>query len=97
MELLLGQTTTTTETAGAGIGITILVLLIFAVSIAIFVFQILCIIDTTKYPDAAWEATGQTKVLWLILTIVGLFACFLISLYYWFAVRPKVRAAAGMG
>jgi hypothetical protein len=95
---LLAQTTTTTSVdAGAGIGITILVLLITAVSIAIFVFQIICIIDTTKYPDAAWEATGQTKAMWLILTIVGLFVCFLLSLYYWFAVRPKVRTAAGMG
>lgn len=95
MDLLLAQTTTSTD-VGAGIGVTILVLLITVVSIAIFVFQILCIIDTTKYPESAWASAGQTKVMWLILTIVGLFVCFLISLYYWFAVRPKVRAAAGM-
>jgi hypothetical protein len=82
---------------GAGIAITILVLLIFAVSIGVLVFQIVCIIDTTKYPDSAWVAAGQTRTTWLILNIVGLFMCFLLSLYYWFAVRPKVRSAAGVG
>lgn len=92
MELLLAQTTSTD--VGAGIGITILVLLISAVSIGIFIFQILCIVDTTKYPDSAWASAGQSKQTWLILTIVGLFVCFVISLYYWFAVRPKVRAAS---
>lgn len=92
MDLLIAQTS---SDVGAGIGVTIMVLLIFAVSVAIFVFQVLCIVDTTKYPDSAWAATGQTKSTWLILTIVGLFVCFLLSVYYWFAVRPKVRAAAG--
>ena len=96
MELLLAQTTTSSD-VGAGIGLSIMVLLIFAISIAVFVFQVLCIVDTTKYPDSAWASTGQTKQTWLILTIVGLFVCFLISLYYWFGVRPKVRAAANMG
>ena len=48
-----------------------------------------------SHPDSAWASTGQTKSTWLILTLVGLFFCFLLSLYYWFAVRPKVRAAAG--
>jgi len=96
MDLLLAQTTTSAD-VGAGIGVTILVLLISAISIGIFVFQIICIIDTTKYPDSAWASAGQSKSTWLILTIVGLFVCFLVSLYYWFAVRPKVRAAAPMG
>jgi uncharacterized BrkB/YihY/UPF0761 family membrane protein len=91
---LLAQATS--SDVGAGVGITILVLLIFALSIAVLVFQVLCIVDTTKYPDPAWEAAGQNKMTWLILTVVGLFVCFLISLYYWFAVRPKVRAAAGV-
>lgn len=91
MDVLIAQA----ADVGAGIAVTIMVLLIFAGSVAILVFQVLCIVDTTKYPDSAWAATGQTKSTWLILTIVGLFVCFLISVYYWFAVRPKVRAAAG--
>ena len=55
MDLLIAQTS---SDVGAGIGVTIMVLLIFAVSVAIFVFQVLCIVDTTKYPDSAWAATG---------------------------------------
>ena len=92
---LLAQTTTSTD-VGAGIGLTILVLIIAAFSIGIFVWQIIAIIDTTKYPDSAWAASGQTKTTALVITILSLFTCFLLTAYYWFAMRPKVRAAAGI-
>lgn len=91
---LLAETTTVDQ--GAGIGITILVILLSIVSLALFVWEILAIVDVLKYSDEAWEQSGQTKVLWLILTVVALFTCILITAYYWFAVRPKVRTAAGL-
>lgn len=91
---LLAETTTVDQ--GADIGITILVILLSIVSLALFVWEILAIVDVLKYSDEAWEQSGQTKVLWLILTVVALFTCILITAYYWFAVRPKVRTAAGL-
>ena len=91
---LLADTTTVDQ--GAGIGPSILVILLSIFAIAIYVWMIVAIIDVLKYSDEAWEQSGQTKVLWLILTVVALFTCILITAYYWFAVRPKVRTAAGL-
>jgi len=98
--MLLAQTvdytTSSTDTAAAGIGL-IFVLIFGVIGFAIFVWEILAIIDTTKYPDSAWAASGQNKQTALIITILSLFTCFLLTAFYWFGIRPKVRAAANMG
>lgn len=94
MLTLLAETTTVDQ--GASIGPGILVVVLAVISIAIFVWEIVAIIDVLKYSDEAWTASGQTKILWLILTIVSLFTCWLLTAYYWFAIRPKVREAAGL-
>lgn len=62
------------------------------------VWYIWLILDMNKYPQTAWDSSAQSKSLWQILWVVGL--CIggglIIGLIYQFAIRPKVRAAAGM-
>lgn len=63
--------------------------IIWLVSLALTVFGI---VDIVRQPDAAWKASGQNKVLWIVLVILLGLIGFLV---YWFAIRPKVVAAAG--
>jgi hypothetical protein len=56
--------------------------------------SIFCIVDVLRHRDFAWQASGQSKTLWLVLSIVGFFVCWLIfDLIYLLAIRPKVVAA----
>lgn len=70
----------------------ILVLLLGAV------IPIVTVIDVATKPDAAFRAAGSSKVLWIILPVVGMLSFGIISLVaaiIWFAaIRPKVVAAA---
>lgn len=91
---LLAENTTVDQ--GAGIGPSILVIPLSIIAIAIYVWMIVAIIDVLKYSDQAWASSGQTKVLWLIVNVVALFTCWVLTAWYWFVVRPKVRAAAGL-
>ena len=99
--MLLAQTvdyTTNSSADAAAVGITLIIFLVFGlIYLGVFIWAILAILDVNKYPDTAWAAAGQNKQTWLILNIVALFTCLLITAFYWFSVRPKVRAAAGMG
>lgn len=46
--------------------------------------------DTQNYSDAAWERSGQNKVLWLVLTFF--FGLIGLAIYF-LAIAPKVREA----
>jgi hypothetical protein len=63
------------------------------------VISVWALIDTLTRPEWAWQASGQNKVLWIVLNIVGFFICGLvIGLIYLIAIRPKVaRAQSGGG
>jgi hypothetical protein len=62
------------------------------------VISIWALVDTLSRPEWAWQASGQNKVLWIILNIVGFFICGLvIGLIYLIAIRPKVAAAQSGG
>jgi hypothetical protein len=67
--------------------------------IAVLVLQILVIIDILKHSDAAWQVSGQNKTTWIVLWVVGWCCGFavVIDLIYWFAIRPKLQAAAAGG
>jgi Protein of unknown function (DUF2516)/Protein of unknown function (DUF2510) len=67
---------------------------------------LLCIfglIDVVRRPDWVWQASGQNKTLWLVLTIVGIvlffvtFSGVVIGLVYLLAIRPKLAWAAERG
>jgi hypothetical protein len=62
------------------------------------VISIWALVDTVSRPEWAWQASGQNKVLWIILNIIGFFICGLvIGLIYLLAIRPKVAAAQSGG
>ena len=74
---------------GAGI-------LIFLV-VASLVVALWALIDAAIRPEAAFKAAGQSKVLWIILPIVGIFLFAFIGgilgIVYLASIRPKVKAA----
>ena len=67
------------------------------------ILSIIAIVDVVRRPDWAWQASGQNKTLWLVLTIVGIFLCgIVLGPVYLLAIRPKLAAAqqggsAGVG
>jgi hypothetical protein len=98
MEALLAFAESTTVSGGeAGLAIG-LVLFFVVIGIVYLVWYIWLILDMNKYPETAWVSSAQNKQLWVILWFVGL--CIggglIIGLIYQFAIRPKVRQAAGV-
>ena len=69
-----------------------LVILIALVGVPIW-----AIIDAAMRPTVAWQAAGQSKVLWIALVAIGTLLTGLIgvilAIVYLAAIRPKVRAA----
>jgi hypothetical protein len=60
---------------------------IFLVS---FVLPVWGIIDAAVRPDAVWAATGQNKIVWVL---VQIFLWTLGAIIYFVAIRPKLVAA----
>lgn len=91
--------TTTTELSGTEAGVAIGVVIVAAViGIIYLAWYIWLILDMNKYPEQAWTSSAQNKQLWVILWFVGLCVGggLIIGLIYQFAIRPKVRQAAGV-
>jgi multisubunit Na+/H+ antiporter MnhG subunit len=47
----------------------------FVIAILLLTGPVLCIfglIDVVRRPDWAWQASGQSKTLWLVLNVVGI-------------------------
>ena len=93
MSSLLAQVTYESNVdGGAAVGI----LIVYAViSIAFLAFYIWTLLQILKPSDAAWQASGQNKGLWIGLWVFGLVCCggLIIALIYLFAIKPKVEAA----
>ncbi len=92
MSSLLAQVTYETTSTGASVG----VLIVYAViSLAYLAFYIWVLLQMLKPSDAAWQASGQNKGLWIGLWVFGLVCCggLIIALIYLFAIKPKVEAA----
>ncbi len=56
-------------------------------------------VDANKYGDAAWQATGQNKTLWMVLPIVmglccGIFVLIPVLIYF-LSIKKKLDAAGG--
>ncbi len=75
-------------------GLIILILLLIPVS---FGLALWALIDAASRPDEAFRQAGQSKVLWIILPIVGFvllgFVAAILGIVYLAAIRPKVREA----
>ncbi|MFN8104671.1 MAG: PLDc N-terminal domain-containing protein [Acidimicrobiia bacterium] len=88
--LLAAPSSVDTTGAGAAVGIGIgFLVLYFAVIVAAIVLFIWALIDCLRYPDQAWEAVGQQKIVWiLVIVLVGCIG----PLLYFFIPRPKLKA-----
>ncbi|MBF6557750.1 MAG: DUF2516 family protein [Acidimicrobiales bacterium] len=71
-----------------------LVILLFPIS---FGLALWALIDAAIRPEAAFKTAGQSKVLWIILPIVGIFLFAIVGgilgVVYLVGIRPKVRLA----
>jgi hypothetical protein len=70
----------------------LLIILLLVVPVAL---PIWAVIDAAVRPDTAWAATGQNKILWVVLPIVTNVLClgWVAAIVYFAAIRPKVVAA----
>jgi hypothetical protein len=62
------------------------------------VAPILALVDVSRQPTAAWEASEQDRTLWIVLNAIGIAMCgvgLVIALVYAAIVRPKVVGASG--
>ena len=75
-------------------------LIILVVAVVALALPIWAIVDAASRPDAVWAATGQNKVLWIVLIAVLTVLCgvgWIIALVYLLAIRPKLIAAQAGG
>lgn len=78
----------------------LVVLFFLLVALAISALCIWAAIDASSYPEAAFDAAGTTKTLWIVLPIVGIFMCFvgIIAVVLWFGTyKPRVIQATRGG
>jgi hypothetical protein len=58
------------------------------------VLGILVAIDASRFPDAAFDAAGTSKVLWIVLPLVGIVVCGVVTIVaaiVWYSsYRPRV-------
>jgi hypothetical protein len=53
-------------------------------------------IDAAQKPDSAFRVAGQSRTLWIVLQVVGIFFCGVGPIaagIYFFVIRPKVTVA----
>jgi hypothetical protein len=75
----------------------VLLLVIGVISAMFLALPIVAIIDAARRPDWQYDATGQSKTLWIVLPAVALFACvpgaIVAAIVYFASVRPKLTRA----
>jgi hypothetical protein len=73
-------------------------LIIGLIGIVPLVLGIVVAVDANHFPETAFRHIGTSKTLWIVLPIVGIFACGIITIVaaiLWYAsYRPKVAGAA---
>jgi uncharacterized protein DUF2510/uncharacterized protein DUF2516 len=58
------------------------------------IISIWALIDAIGRPEWAWQASGQSKTLWVVLNVIGILLCgIVIGLIYLVGIRPKVAMA----
>jgi hypothetical protein len=76
--------------AGVLLTVTLLVLIVY-------VLAIWTLVDAARRPDWQFRASGQSKVLWIVLPIVGMLVCQFVAIVafviYLTSVRPRLEQA----
>lgn len=58
------------------------------------ILSIWALVDALGRPDWAWQASGQSKTVWVVLNVIGILLCgIVIGLIYLVGIRPKVAMA----
>jgi Protein of unknown function (DUF2516) len=67
-------------------------LLIVLIGLVPLALSIWGIVDAASRPEWAWQRAGQSKVLWIVLQVVGIFVClgWILSIVYLASIRPQV-------
>jgi hypothetical protein len=78
----------------------IVVSLLLLVALAISAVCIWAAVDAASYPDWAFDAAHTSKVLWIVLPVVGIFMCVvgIVAAVLWFGLfKPRVVEASRRG
>jgi uncharacterized protein YybS (DUF2232 family) len=73
-------------------------LVILLIGVVPYALIIWALVDAASRPDGAWQQSGQSKVLWIVLLAVGLLVCVIgvvLALVYLIAIRPAVARQQG--
>jgi hypothetical protein len=67
-------------------------LLIVLIGLVPLALSIWGIVDAASRPEWAWQRAGQSKVLWIVLQVVGIYVClgWILSIVYLASIRPQV-------
>ncbi len=72
---------------------------VFLVNLVFLGIGIWIAVDANKYSDTAWQSTGQTKMVWVVVPVLVGFCCGIFVLipvlYYFLSVKKKLDAASG--
>jgi hypothetical protein len=72
----------------------LLIILLLLVGPAALVLAIVVIVDASGRADASWDAIGQSRTVWIVVSIVLLLFCLpaslVASITYFVSVRPKL-------
>jgi nitrate/nitrite transporter NarK len=75
---------------GIGAPELLILLVLLPVLFFAFIFPVWGIIDAAMRPDPVWDATGQNKIVWIL---VQFFLWTIGAFIYFIAIRPKLVAA----
>jgi hypothetical protein len=77
----------------------LLIIGILLVNLVALAFIIWGAVDASSQPDWAWQQTGRSKVVWIVVPLVSLVVCGLVGLVmvivYFTSIRPELRRAQG--
>lgn len=86
---------------GGAAGFSVFFLLIMVIGLGGLVLGIWAMVDALGKPDWVWQQSGESKTTYIVLFVVGFFACQLIGLIaaivYFNSVRPKLRSVEAGG
>jgi len=70
---------------------------VFIVAFLAVAFVAVGVIDAIRIDKSVWDASGQSKLIWILFMAIGFVACGLIGVFatliYFVSIRPRVKRA----